>query len=176
MAKRSAGILLFRRRGRRLQVFLVHPGGPFWAKKDSGAWSIPKGEYVEGTDPLETARREFEEETGVSPKGQLIPLTELRQPSGKVVKAWALEGDCDPGELRSNVFSMEWPPKSGRVREFPEVDRGDWFAMDVARVKLLKGQVGFLDQLESALGERPSVATRTRKKRMSRGKHCGATE
>jgi len=165
MAKRSAGMLMFRTRGRDIEVFLVHPGGPFWAKKDAGAWSIPKGEYAEGEDPLNAARREFEEETGVSPRGQPVPLADLRQPGGKLVKAWAMEGDCDPAKLRSNLFSMEWPPKSGRRQEFPEVDRGDWFSLKAARGKILKGQAGFLDQLASVLERRPPAASRTPGKR-----------
>jgi len=174
MAKRSAGLLMFRRRGRRLEVFLVHPGGPLWAKKDTGAWSIPKGEYAEGADALETARREFEEETGMSPRGPLMFLAESRQPGGKLVKAWAMEGDCDPAKLRSNVFSMEWPPKSGKVREFPEVDCGDWFPMEAARAKLLKGQRGFLDELAKRLGKKGSAATRARRKSGVRGRRGGA--
>ncbi|MEX2261921.1 MAG: NUDIX domain-containing protein [Bryobacteraceae bacterium] len=154
MAKRSAGLLLFRRRNGGLEVFLVHPGGPFWAKKDLGAWSIPKGEYSEGEDPLTAARREFEEETGIAPEGELIQLTDIKQPSGKIVRAWALEGDCDASTVRSNMFSMEWPPKSGKMREFPEIDRGEWFSIEVARTKILKGQMGFLDELASKLGYR----------------------
>jgi len=138
---------MFRRQDRALEVFLVHPGGPFWKNKDDGAWSIPKGEYSQGDDPLEAARREFREETGFEPGTELIPLGEIRQPSRKIVSAWAFEGDCDPAGLRSNTFSIEWPPKSGQTREFPEVDRAAWFPIDVARTKLLKGQLGFLDRL-----------------------------
>jgi len=175
MAKRSAGLLMFRRRGPKLEVFLVHPGGPFWVKKDSGAWSIPKGEYSEGADPVETARREFEEETGMSPRGPLMFLAELQQPGGKLVKAWAMEGDCDPAKLRSNVFPMEWPPKSGNVREFPEVDRGDWFPMEAARAKLLKGQRGFLDELARRLGKNGGAATRARRKSSVRGRRRGSS-
>jgi predicted NUDIX family NTP pyrophosphohydrolase len=147
MAKRSAGLLLFKRRDGKVQVFLVHPGGPFWRKKDAGAWSIPKGEYEEGEDPLAAAKREFEEETGIKPQGKFIALGEIKQPSGKVVSAWAFEGDCSPKEIQSNTFSMEWPPKSGHKREFPEVDRADWFALDDARRRIVKGQIGFLDRL-----------------------------
>ncbi|HZO53478.1 MAG TPA: NUDIX domain-containing protein [Bryobacteraceae bacterium] len=154
MATRSAGLLMFRRTGDRFEVLLVHPGGPFWAKKDSGAWSVPKGEYAENEDPLVAARREFAEETGVEPTGKLIPLTDLRQPSGKILSAWAVEGDCDASKIRSNMFSMEWPPKSGRMREFPEIDRGEWFPAEVARNKILRGQRDFLDELESLLGKR----------------------
>jgi len=165
MAKHSAGLLMFRRRGRRVEVFLVHPGGPFWAKKDTGAWSIPKGEYAEGEDPLNAAQREFEEETGVSPQGQPIPLADLRQPGGKLVTAWAIEGDCDPAKLCSNLFSMEWPPKSGKRQEFPEIDRGDWFSLEDARAKILKGQVGFLDQLATVLEKKQPAASARGKRR-----------
>ena len=147
MAKLSAGLLMFRRCGADLQVFLVHPGGPFWKKKDHGAWSIPKGEYEKGEDPLDAANREFEEETGIKPEGEFIALDQMKQPSGKVITAWAFEGDCSPKALRSNTFSMEWPPKSGRKQEFPEVDRADWFTLDDARKRIVKGQIGFLDQL-----------------------------
>jgi predicted NUDIX family NTP pyrophosphohydrolase len=147
MAKLSAGLLLFRRTANGLEVFLVHPGGPFFAKKDLGCWSIPKGEYTEDEDPLAAALREFQEETGFTVAGEFIPLKELRQPGGKIVKTWAVEGDLNASGLRSNMFSMEWPPKSGKIREFPEVDRGEWFSIEVARTKLLPGQAGFLDQL-----------------------------
>ena len=147
MAKLTAGLLMFRRSGADLQVFLVHPGGPFWKKKDHGAWSIPKGEYEKGEDPLDAAKREFEEETGIKPEGEFIALDQMKQPSGKVITAWAFEGDCSPKALRSNTFSMEWPPKSGRKQEFPEVDRADWFTLDDARKRIVKGQIGFLDQL-----------------------------
>ena len=145
--KISAGIILFRRRGDELEVFLVHPGGPFWAKKDIGAWSIPKGEIGEGEDPLAAARREFEEETGFTVDGVFRALTSLRQPSGKTIVAFAVEGDCDPAQLRSNTFSMEWPPKSGKQAEFPEVDRAAWFGIEEARQRILKGQAPFLDEL-----------------------------
>jgi|SRR5262245_27816064 len=151
MPKRSAGLLMFRRREGAWEVFLVHPGGPFWAKKDEGAWSIPKGEYEEGEDALATARREFEEETGVVVDGNFIPLGEIKQAGGKIVKVWAVEGDCDASAIRSNLFSMEWPPKSGKMQQFPEVDRAGWFPMEAARVKLLKGQAVFMDQLATRL-------------------------
>ena len=144
--KTSAAILLYRRRDG-LEVFLVHPGGPFWAKKDLGAWSLPKGELDEGEDPLAAAKREFTEETGFPIDGELHPLTPLRQPSGKTIVAWAVEGDCDPAALRSNTFSMEWPPKSGKRQEFTEVDRGAWFTIDEARKHIVKGQEPFLDEL-----------------------------
>ena len=147
--KQSAGLLLYRTRNGATQVFLVHPGGPFWAKKDDGAWSLPKGEFVAGEEPLDAAKREFEEETGFSPTGSFLALEPIRQPSGKIVHAWAVQGDAEPSALRSNTFSMEWPKGSGKVREFPEIDRADWFSLDVARRKLLKGQVAFLDQLQN---------------------------
>ncbi len=148
MPKLSAGILACRMKGNSLEFFLVHPGGPFWADKDSGSWSIPKGEYKEGEDPLAAAKREFEEETGFEPPENLIALKPLKQPSGKIVSAWAAEGDFDEGKLRSNTFKIEWPPRSGNEREFPEVDKAGWFAYESARQKILKGQVGFLDEAE----------------------------
>ena len=157
MTKESAGLLLFREVAGSLEVLLVHPGGPFWAKKDEGAWSIPKGEFEPGEDPLATARREFEEETGLSPSGELIPLVPLRQPSGKLVHAWAVRGDFEPSSLRSNTFSMEWPPRSGKRREFPEVDRAAWFSIEEATRKMLKGQVRFLSDLREKLGNRGAV-------------------
>lgn len=144
--KTSAGLLLYRLRDE-LEVFLVHPGGPFWAKKDAGAWSIPKGELGEGEDPLQAAIREFTEETGFTVSGDFHPLRPIRQAGGKVVHAWAVEGDCAPAELRSNSFSMIWPPKSGRMQEFPEVDRAAWFSLAEARARILAGQAGFLDEL-----------------------------
>ena len=144
---------MFRRREGLLEVFLVHPGGPFWGRKDEGAWSIPKGEYAPGEDPLETARREFQEETGFEGEGDFIPLTPRKQPSGKVISAWALEGDCDASLIKSNTFSMEWPPRSGRQQEFPEVDRAGWFTVPAAKEKILKGQVPFLDELSEILRE-----------------------
>jgi predicted NUDIX family NTP pyrophosphohydrolase len=147
----SAGLLMFRRSRPELEVFLVHPGGPFWQKKDLGAWSIPKGESTTGEDGLAAAKREFEEETGIKPVGEFLPLDDIKQPSGKVITAWAFEGNCDPAEIRSNVFSIEWPPKSGRTQEFPEVDRAAWFSIENARTHILRGQVGFLDRLTECL-------------------------
>lgn len=152
MAVVSAGILMYRFRKDTLEVFLVHPGGPFWARKDKGAWSIPKGLCEPGEDPLTAARREFTEETGFSVSGRFVELTPRRQTSGKRVLAWAVEGDADPADLKSNPFTLEWPPRSGRLRSFPEVDRAGWFPLDVARQKLVKGQVGFVDELEALIG------------------------
>jgi predicted NUDIX family NTP pyrophosphohydrolase len=151
MPKLSAGLLMYRHRGRALEVLLAHPGGPFWKNRDDGGWSIPKGEYSEAESALDAARREFREETGFEPGADFASLGEIRQPSGKIVSVWAFEGDCDPAVLHSNTFSMEWPPRSGRTREFPEVDRADWFPLDVARTKLLKDQLGFLDRLAAKL-------------------------
>lgn len=157
MPKTSAGILLYRIGGNGLEVFLVHPGGPFWAKKDAGAWSIPKGEYESGEDALAAARREFEEEIGVAaPGGEAVRLGEVKQAGGKIVTAWAIRldgmGDWDAGAVRSNTFQMEWPPKSGRMQEFPEVDRAGWFGLDEARDKLLQSQLEFLNRLQRAAG------------------------
>jgi predicted NUDIX family NTP pyrophosphohydrolase len=147
--KRSAGLLLYRKCHGRLEVFLVHPGGPFWAKKDAGAWTIPKGEIGPDEDPLAAARRETAEETGFTPDGRFVELPVIRQKAGKFVHAWAIEAECDATQLRSNLFSMEWPPRSGRMAEFPEVDRGAWFPMDEAREKLLESQHPLLEALES---------------------------
>jgi predicted NUDIX family NTP pyrophosphohydrolase len=152
MPKRSAGMLMYRRAGARLEVLLVHPGGPVWAKRDLGAWSLPKGEYAAGEEPLAVAMREFEEETGARPSGDFLPLGESVQPGRKIVTAWAVEGDFDVGALKSNLFEMEWPPKSGRKTSFPEVDRAEWFSIEDARKKILRGQGAFLDRLLSALG------------------------
>ena len=151
MAKRSAGLLMFRRRSGLLEVLLVHPGGPFWEKKDGGSWSIPKGEYTPDEDPLGVARREFQEETSFQAPGEFIPLTPRKQPSGKIITAWAFEGDGDASAVRSNTFSVEWPPHSGRQQEFPEVDRAGWFTIPVAKEKIIKGQAGFLEELEKIL-------------------------
>jgi predicted NUDIX family NTP pyrophosphohydrolase len=149
----SAGLLLYRRRQGVLEVLLVHPGGPFWASKNEGAWSIPKGEYPSDEDPLTAAFREFKEETSCTAAGEVIPLTPLKQASGKLIQAWALEGDCDADAIRSNTFSLEWPPHSGRRQEFPEVDRAAWFPLEVARAKIIKGQVGFLQELGQILAD-----------------------
>lgn len=153
MPRRSAGLLCYRRTPAGIEVLLVHPGGPFWAGKDDGAWTIPKGEVAVDEPPLDAAVREFKEETGHAPQGDLIALDPVRQAGGKVVMAWAFEGDLDPSSMRSNTFSMEWPPRSGRHRTFSEVDRAEWFPVKRARPKILRGQVPLLDQLEALLGE-----------------------
>jgi predicted NUDIX family NTP pyrophosphohydrolase len=156
VAKRSAGILLFRRAGGELEVLLVHPGGPFWARRDAGAWSIPKGEVDADEDERACALRELEEETGGAfpgtPPEALLSLGEVRQKSGKVVAAWALEGDLDAAEIVSNTFELEWPPRSGRVQQFREVDRAGWFGLDAARAKLIPAQAPFLDRLAELAG------------------------
>jgi len=152
-SRRSAGILLHRGRGDGLEVLLVHPGGPAWSNRDAGAWSIPKGEYADGEDPLDAARREFEEELGSpAPPGDAEDLGEIRQRSGKRVHGWALPGDLDVSTVVSNVVDFEWPPRSGRVIEIPEVDRAEWFGLGVAREKINAGQVPLLDRLEELLG------------------------
>jgi predicted NUDIX family NTP pyrophosphohydrolase len=148
VARRSAGILLYRLTGEGPEVLLVHPGGPFWAKRDDGAWSIPKGEYAEDDDPLASALREFEEETGTPLEpGELVELGSVKQKSGKVVVAWATRGDLDVEAIHSNTFAMEWPPRSGRTAEFPEVDRAGWFDPQAARRKLVAAQAAFVDRL-----------------------------
>ncbi|HEX2918706.1 MAG TPA: NUDIX domain-containing protein [Edaphobacter sp.] len=147
MPKRSAGLLMYRRNDDALEVFLVHPGGPFWAKKDLGAWTIPKGEYTDDEEPLAAAIREFREETGFIAEGAFLPLGEIRQAGGKLVTVWALEGDCDPAALVSISFEMEWPPRSGQRASFPEVDRGAWFSLPEARAHILASQQPLLDRL-----------------------------
>lgn len=160
MPKTSAGLLLFRRRGKGgTEVLLVHPGGPFWAGKDFGSWSIPKGEHGPEEDPLAVARREFQEETGhPPPSADPIPLGTVRQAGGKTVAAFALEGDLDPEAVRSNTFELEWPPRSGRRRTFPEVDRAGWFTLDEAKGRILAGQRPFLARLAEALAGMPPPA------------------
>ena len=153
MPKNSAGLLMYRFREGALEVFLVHPGGPFWVKKDLGAWSIPKGEFDPGEDPLEAARREFQEETGFVANGPFRPLAPVKQGSGKIVTAWACEGDCDEARIKSNTFSLEWPPNSGRQQDFPEVDRAAWLGIEAARERILKGQAPLIDQLWKLLGQ-----------------------
>jgi len=152
LPRRSAGILLYKRTQAGPLLLLLHPGGPFWARKDDGAWTIPKGEYDAGEDPLTAARREFAEETGAAIATDVIPLGEFRQAGGKLVTAFAAEGDFDPATLRSNHFSMEWPPKSGRTKEFPEIDRAAWFAPARAREKILRSQQAVIDALLERLG------------------------
>jgi predicted NUDIX family NTP pyrophosphohydrolase len=155
--KSSAGLLLFREREGCLEVFLVHPGGPLWEGKDLGAWSIPKGRIEPGESALETAKREFEEETGLKPSGDFIPLQPVTQKSGKVVQAWAFEGDCDPSAIKSNVFTMEWPPRSGRRASFPEVDRAAFFSVEEAGAKINSAQARFVDELEGILKARRAL-------------------
>lgn len=152
MPKQSAGLLLYRRNDQKLEVFLVHPGGPFWAKKDHGAWSIPKGEYSAGEEPLAAARREFQEETGFAIEGDFVELGTIRQAGGKLVSAWAVEGDCDPAALTSNLTQIQWPPRSGKTIEIPEVDRGAWFSFNEAQNRILQSQTPFLDRLVEKLG------------------------
>lgn len=148
----SAGLLLYRLAGGTFEVLLAHPGGPFWSRRDDGAWTLPKGEVQAGEEPLAAALREFEEETGHPPHGPLLELGEIRQKSGKRVLAWACQGDFDPTALRSNLFEMEWPPRSGRLQEFPEVDRVGWFTPAQAGAKLLPTQVPFIGRLQDLLG------------------------
>jgi predicted NUDIX family NTP pyrophosphohydrolase len=151
MSQHSAGILLFRRRDGTLEVLLAHPGGPYWVNKDLGSWSIPKGLIAAGEDPLAAARREFQEETGFDVDGRFIELGTEKQASGKIVQAWGLEADLDPDKIVSNTFSLEWPPRSGRTQEFPEVDRGEWFDPDTARNKITAGQRPLLERLLTKL-------------------------
>lgn len=157
MGKQAAGLLLFRVAAGRREVLLVHPGGPFWARKGDGAWSIPKGGIEPGEDALAAARREFGEETGLPLADDAVPiaLPPVRQPGGKTVHAWAVAQDVDPAQLRSNTFAMEWPPRSGQQREFPEVDRAAWFPLDEARQKILPGQRPLLDHLAAVIDRPP---------------------
>jgi predicted NUDIX family NTP pyrophosphohydrolase len=152
MTQKSAGVVMYRLRDGVVEVLLAHPGGPFWAKKDDGAWSIPKGLMEDGESSEAAARREFAEETGIELRGAMTALGAYRQPSGKIVEAWAIEGDCDPKNIRSNTFEMEWPPKSGAKSSFPEIDRADWFSPGDALVKILKGQQPILAALYAQLG------------------------
>ena len=152
LKSQSAGLLLFRRQDDATQVLLGHPGGPFWNSRDQGAWTVPKGLIAPGESPRTTAQREFAEETGHHPDGDFMSLGSARQPGGKLVHVWAVRGDWDPGELQSNTFEMEWPPRSGRRRSFPEIDRAAWFGIAEARVKILKGQAVFIDRLTKILG------------------------
>lgn len=158
MSTKSAGILMYRIDIDTLKVFLVHPGGPYWAKKDLNSWSVPKGLYEEDEAPLDAAKREFYEETGFRCEGDFRPLQEIKQPSGKKILAWAVEGDCDANNIISNTFTLEWPPKSGKHVEFPEVDKAEWFTIEKAANKIIKGQLGFLKELCSILGYEFQVA------------------
>jgi predicted NUDIX family NTP pyrophosphohydrolase len=158
MAKVSAGLVMYRVRGGRIEVLLVHPGGPHWARKDAGAWSIPKGLVEEGEDPLEAARREFGEETGCAPPpgvegSPYVALGSIRQKAGKTVYGWAFEGDCDAGAVRSNLMTLEWPPRSGKFVEVPEVDRAEWFPLDQARGKIIEAQADLLERLAAGLAK-----------------------
>jgi predicted NUDIX family NTP pyrophosphohydrolase len=145
---------MFRKLSGRLEVLLAHPGGPFWAKKDYGAWSIPKGEITPGDDALSTAKREFEEETGMAPSGDFIPLGSTRQKGGKTVEAWAFEGNCDTDSIKSNTFTLEWPPRSGRIQQFPEIDRVGFFEIEEAKRRVIPAQASFLLRLEDAVAHR----------------------
>ena len=151
MVKKSAGLLVYRDRDGEIEVFLVHPGGPFWRNKDDGSWSIPKGEFADREDPFEAAKREFQEETGFCMEGEFQALLPVRQPGGKLVYAWMIRGDVDASAIRSNSFSMPWPPGSGNIQTFLEVDRGGWFDLKAARRKIGTGQVELLDQLQRIL-------------------------
>jgi len=150
MSKKSSGLLAYRRRAGHVEVFLIHPGGPYWARKDDGVWSIPKGGFT-AEEPLEAAKREFTEETGFQTNGPYRALAPIRQPSGKLIHVWTFEGDYDPAAIRSNTFPMEWPPGSGMMRDFPEADRAGWFSTEKAREKIIRGQRGFIDELEKLL-------------------------
>ncbi|MET4036574.1 putative NUDIX family NTP pyrophosphohydrolase [Bradyrhizobium sp. JR7.2] len=162
LPKTSAGVLLFRRSGKNVEVLLGHPGGPFWKKKDHGGWTIPKGLIAFGEAPLGAAKREFEEETGYRPGGDFIALGHAKQPGGKTVHVWATEDDWNPEELKSNTFKMEWPPRSGKYQNFPELDRASWFQTEEARERILKGQSVFLDRLNEVLSASKSGDARAK--------------
>lgn len=151
MPKKSAGILAYRWVGQELQVLLVHPGGPFWARKDAGAWSIPKGEFPDDEDPLTAAQREMQEELGILPQGNYMPLTPIRQKSGKQVYAWAVKADIDADKIVSNTFQIEWPPESGKMKEFPEIDKAEWFSLTAAKEKINPAQFAFVTELQHLL-------------------------
>lgn len=151
VSKRSAGLLMYRKGRDGIEVFLVHPGGPFWAKKDHGVWTLPKGEYDEDEESLAAAKREFQEETGFVPNGTFVELGSIRQKSGKIVVAWAVEADCDPAQLMSNTCEIEWPPRSGKRLEIPEIDRGSWFSAQTARIYIRPEQIPLLEALESRI-------------------------
>ena len=148
MAKQSAGILVYKYINARLQVFLVHPGGPFWAKKDGGAWSVPKGEYLDDEEPLAAAKREFHEETGQAIDGEFVQLNPVKLKSGKIIHCWAVEGDVDADNIVSNIFPIEWPYKSGKFIDIPEVDKAGWFYVETAKEKINIAQVAFVEELE----------------------------
>jgi predicted NUDIX family NTP pyrophosphohydrolase len=152
--KVSAGLLMYRFQNEQLEVLLVHPGGPFWKNKDAGAWTIPKGELQEGEEPLLAARREFEEELGIAPAGEFVELTAVRQKGGKVVRAWAFEGDCEPTAAASNTFTIEWPPRSGRMATFPEIDQAEFFNLGQAKVKINAAQASLLEELRAKVASR----------------------
>jgi predicted NUDIX family NTP pyrophosphohydrolase len=154
MPKISAGLLLYRVRNGVLEFLLVHPGGPFWKNKDAGAWTIPKGEIGDGEESLAAATREFEEELGFKPNGPFAELTPIKQKGGKVVQAWAFEGDCDPSKIKSNTFTMEWPPRSGKQAEFPEVDRAEFFNLEDAKAKVNPGQIPLLEEVQRRCANR----------------------
>jgi predicted NUDIX family NTP pyrophosphohydrolase len=158
MGKSSAGLLLYRVRDGKVQILAVHPGGPLFARRDAGVWSIPKGEPEPGEDLLEAARREFAEETGLAPAGPFLPLEPVRQKGGKVVHAWAVEGDWDPSRLESNMFRLEWPPGSGRIGEFPEIDRAEWLSVEEARRRLNPAQVALVEELVRRLEQGTDIA------------------
>jgi predicted NUDIX family NTP pyrophosphohydrolase len=158
MPKVSAGLLMYRTRDGDFEFLLAHPGGPFWKDRDAGAWTIPKGEIQPGEDPLATAQREFEEEVGFKPRGNFIALAPITQKSGKIVHAWAFEGDCDPSRIKSNSFKMEWPPRSGRFEDCPEVDRADFFRMEEAKTRINPAQIALLEELKRKLSPEPGSA------------------
>ncbi|MEO7767616.1 MAG: NUDIX domain-containing protein [Ferruginibacter sp.] len=153
MQKRSAGIILYRFRNSLPEILLVHPGGPFWAKKDLGAWSIPKGDFDDNENPLDAAKREFEEETGIKIAGKFIELTPVKQKAGKLIYAWALQKDVNTVEVKSNIFEMQWPPKSGKMKEFPEIDKAEWFGIEKTKEKVLQGQLPLIMELMGKIGE-----------------------
>jgi len=154
-SKESAGLILYRRREGVLEFLLVHPGGPFWKNKDEGAWSIPKGERQPDEDPLDAAKREFEEEIGFKPAGEFVELTPMTQKGGKTVRAWGFAGDCDPAQVKSNTVTIEWPPRSGKQLTFPEIDRAEFFTLDAARVKINTAQIALLEELDQRLVPNP---------------------
>jgi len=159
MAKNSAGLLMYRVRNNQLEVLLVHLGGPFWARKDKGAWFIPKGEIEPGEDEFAAAKREFKEETGIEPSGEFTALGTIKHKGGKIVHAWAFEGDCDPSSVRSNTFTLEWPPRSGKRQEFPEVDKAQFLSVEQAQAKMSPGEFELVDRLQNILTQRGIIRT-----------------